>query len=401
MADMRVVVGGVDTHKDLHVAAAVDEQGRVLGVSEWETTRSGYRGLLDWLLSFGSCVKVGVEGTGSYGAGLTRYLRSQDIQVLEVNRPNRQTRRLRGKSDTVDAEAAARAVLAGQARVTPKSQDGIVESIRAIRIAFVSARRARAKVANQIRDLLVSAPEGLRSALQGLEGDERVKRLAAMRPSGDPADPLQGTKLALRSLARTYQTLNTEIEQLRSMLDELTARANPALSGAHGVGSDAAAILLIAAGDNPQRLKNESSFAALCGVSPVQASSGKTHRHRLNRGGNRQANHALWRIATIRLLTDPDTKRYAKRRSEEGKSRREIVRCLKRHIAREIFKHLTNPQPVPDGAQLRAARQRAKISLQTLATQTKSWPIRISELERGLRHDTRLARQCQALLNQT
>lgn len=398
---MRVVVGGVDTHKDLHVAAAVDEQGRVLGVSEWETTRSGYRGLLDWLLSFGSCVKVGVEGTGSYGAGLTRYLRSQDIQVLEVNRPNRQTRRLRGKSDTVDAEAAARAVLAGQARVTPKSQDGIVESIRAIRIAFVSARRARAKVANQIRDLLVSAPEGLRSALQGLEGDERVKRLAAMRPSGDPADPLQGTKLALRSLARTYQTLNTEIEQLRSMLDELTARANPALSGAHGVGSDAAAILLIAAGDNPQRLKNESSFAALCGVSPVQASSGKTHRHRLNRGGNRQANHALWRIATIRLLTDPDTKRYAKRRSEEGKSRREIVRCLKRHIAREIFKHLTNPQPVPDGAQLRAARQRAKISLQTLATQTKSWPIRISELERGLRHDTRLARQCQALLNQT
>ncbi len=181
---MRVVVGGVDTHKDVHVAAAVDEQGRILGVSEWETTSAGYRGLLDWLGEFGSCLKVGVEGTGSYGAGLTRYLAGQGVLVVEVNRPNRQLRRLQGKSDTVDAEAAARAALAGQAHVIPKSQDGIVESIRAIRLAFVSARNARARVMNQIRDLVVSAPEELRSALQGLRADERAELLAAMRPSG-------------------------------------------------------------------------------------------------------------------------------------------------------------------------------------------------------------------------
>jgi len=399
MADARrVVVGGVDTHKDVHVAAVIDGQGRILGTLECKTTAKGHGRLLAWMRSFGELVKVGVEGSGSYGAGLTRYLAGAGIEVLEVNRPNRQTRRLRGKSDTVDAEAAARAVLSGEARVTPKSQDGIVESIRALRVAFTSARGARAGVINQIDALIVGAPGELRNALEALSTSERVGRCARFRAGGDPADPVEGTKLALRALARRYEALSTEMVDLGQMLGELTARANPALCGAHGVGPDVAAILLIAAGDNPGRLTSDSAFAALCGVSPVQASSGKTVRHRLNRAGNRQANNALWRIAMVRLTCDPATKEYLARRTAEGKTKREIVRCLKRYIAREVFRHLTAPASVPAGAELRAARKNAGLSLKTVAATLGTWPIRISELERGIIHNTHLARRYQTLL---
>jgi transposase len=398
MADTRRVVGGVDTHKDVHVAAVIDAQGKILGTSEFETTAGGYRGLLAWMRSFGELVKIGVEGSGSYGAGLTRYLTGAGVEALEVNRPNRQTRRLRGKSDTVDAEAAARAALSGEARVTPKAQDGIVESIRALRVAFVSARRSRARVINQIGDLLVSAPGALRDALEALSTSERVERCARFRAGGDPADPVEGTKRALRAMARRYEALSAEMEDLGETLNELTARANPALCGARGVGPDVAAILLITAGDNPERLTSESSFAALCGVAPVQASSGKTVRHRLNRAGNRQANHALWRIAMVRLTCDPKSKAYLARRIAEGKTKREIVRCLKRYIAREVFRHLTAPATVPHGPQLRTARQNANLSLQTIATALGTWPICISQIERGITHDTHLTRRYQTLL---
>lgn len=386
----RAVIGGVDTHKDVHVAAVIDERGKILDTAGFATTAGGYRRLLAWMRSFGDVQRVGVEGTGAYGAGLARHLCDEGVEVVEVNRPNRQMRRHRGKSDTVDAEAAGRAALNGEATVVPKSGDQVVESIRVLRVAFTSARNSRTRVANQVRDLVLTAPTQLRAVLGPLGTAQRVARCARFRP-GAPHDPAEATKLALRTLARRYQALSEEMAELGGVLDKLTAKANPALRAAKGVGVDVAAILLVAAGDNPDRLRNEAAFAALCGVSPVQASSGKTVRHRLNRSGNRQANHALWRIAMVRLTCDDETRAYAERRQAEGKSRRDIIRCLKRHIAREVFSHLTKPAAVPVGHELRAARNAARISLSTVSAQLDTWPIRISRLERGLDYDSALA----------
>ena len=393
-SEERIVIGGVDTHKDVHVAAVIDEVGKILDSASFKTSAKGCRELLSWMQSHGELVKVGVEGTGCYGAGLARLLGADGVEVVEVNRPNRQARRRRGKSDTVDAEAAARAALNGEATVVPKTHGSLVESVRVLRVAFTSARDSRTRVALQIRDLIVTAPDQLRMVLGPLSTAERVARCARFHHTGDVADPVVGTKLALRTLARRYEALSEEMVELTSPLDDLTARANPALRGAKGVGPDVAAILLTAAGDNPERLRNEAAFAALCGVSPIEASSGKTVRHRLNRSGNRQANHALWRIVMVRLSTgDPATKAYVERRTADGKSLREIVRCLKRYVAREVYRHLVDPQPVPVGADLRAARLDARISLAVVAGALGSWPTRISELERGLKHDTTLARR--------
>mgnify|MGYP000857445704 CR=1 FL=1 len=326
----RVVYGGVDTHKEFHVAAVVDEVGRILGTDTFPATAAGYRRLLKWLERHGELVKVGAEGTGCYGMSLARFLADRGVEVVEVNRPNRQLRRRRGKSDTVDAEAAARAALNGEATAVPKAADGIVEAIRALRIVFCSTRNTRTRIANQIRDLLVTAPDPLREALEPLTTDQRVERAARFRCSGDTADPAEATKIALRTLARQHQALTVDLDALRSRLDELTLQANPALRRAIGVGSDVASMLLIAAGDNPQRLHSEAAFAALCGASPVEASSGKHVSHRLNKGGNRDGNHALWRIAMVRLTCHQPTKDYAARRRAEGKSQRFIIGCLKR-----------------------------------------------------------------------
>lgn len=395
----QVVIGGVDTHKDVHVVAVIDDRGRILDTAHFETTKVGYRQLLDWLRAFGQLQKVGIEGTGSYGAGLYQYLASKEVEVVEVNRPNRQTRRRRGKSDTVDAEAAARSALNGEATVVPKTHDNLVESIRVLRVAFTSARNSRTRAALQIRDLVVTAPTELRGALDSLPTAQRVARCARFRP-GTPEDPIEGTKLALRMLSRRYESLSEEMNELSAVLDKLTVKANPALRAAKGVGADVAAILLVAAGDNPERLRNESAFAAMCGVSPIEASSGKTVRHRLNRSGNRQANNALWRIAVVRITHDEETKVYAARRQAEGKTKREVIRCLKRHIAREVFAHLTNPAVVPVGTELRAVRTAAQISLTTASTELGTYPLRISRLERGLDHDRELAERYEAWLLQ-
>jgi len=233
-----------------------------------------------------------VEGTGSYGVGLARYLEAAGAQVVEINRTDRRMRRRRGKSDTVDAEAAARAALSGEAMVTPKLRSGVVESIRVLRVALASARNGRTRAANQIRDLIVTGPDALRDQLGPLSTDQRVALCSRLRPGADLENPDQAVKVALRALARRHQSLSAEIAELEVSIDELTARINPALRGAKGVGPDVASILLVAGGANPERLGNEASFAALCDPSPVEASSGKTVRHRLNRAGNRQANHA-------------------------------------------------------------------------------------------------------------
>ncbi len=393
------VTGGVDTHGEQHVAAVVDAVGRVLGVATFAACGTGYCRLLVWMRSFGRVARVGVEGTGSYGAGLARHLATEGVAVVEVDRPNRQRRRRRGKSDTTDAEAAARAALNGEAAGAPKAGNGPIEAIRALRVARRSAIKARTQAANQIRDLIVTAPEELRARLRDLDTDSRATACARFRP-GTVLDPTEATKTALRGLARRHQALTVEIGELDSAISQLCATENPALLAARGVGPEVASALLVTAGDNPERMHSEASFAALCGASPIEASSGKIVRHRLNRGGNRQANQALWRIVMVRLTCDQRTQDYAARRHTEGKTNREIMRCLKRYVAREIYGLLTDPPAVPNGADLRARRTAAGINLTVTAEALGSWPNRISELERGLNHNADLATRYQLWLTQ-
>jgi transposase len=386
----REVTGGVDTHSEQHVAAVVDEAGRILGTEAFPATGKGYRQLLSWMGSYGCLVKVGVEGTGSYGAGLARYFSDESVTVVEVNRPNRQARRRRGKSDTTDAEAAARAALNGEATGTPKSADGPAEALRALRVARRSAVKARTQAANQLRDLMVTAPEELRVKMRGLRTQERVAICARLRP-GSYLEPNEATKAAMRCLARRHQELTVEIEDLDAVIAPLCHHANPALLSALGVGPEVASALLVAAGDNPDRMHSEGSFASLCGSSPVEASSGKVTRHRLNRGGNREANNALWRIVMVRLACDNRTQIYADRRRAEGKSKKEVLRCLKRYVAREVYYLLVSPPVITDVAELRERRVANGITLATVAAQLGTWASRVSALERGLTHNQDLA----------
>ena len=331
----RVTVG-VDTHRDAHVAVALDQLGRRLGRLEIATTRAGYAQLLAWAESFGEVVVFAVEGCGCYGAGLARHLGAQHVRVVEVMRANRQTRRRKGKSDPTDAEAAGRAVLAGEAAAAPKSGDDVVEMIRVLRVVRVTAMKARTQAINALRSLLVTAPPELRDQLRALSSVKLVRSAARFR-LGAQDSPLAASKLALRLLACRYQALDEEIAELDAQLEQLTAQASPHLIESFGVGPEAAAALLIAAGDNPGRLHSEAAFSMLCGSSPVAASSGKTVRYRLNRGGNRQANAALYRIVLVRMRYHQPTKDYVNRRTSEGKSKPEIIRCLKRYVAREVY----------------------------------------------------------------
>lgn len=338
------VTGGVDTHADTHTAAAVDAAGRVLGSAQFPTTSAGYRCLLEWLRGFGELVLVGVEGTGVYGAGLARFLGAEGVAMVEVDRPDRKTRRFAGKSDPIDAQAAARAALSGRQNGTPKSRDSAVEALRVLRVARRAAVTHRADVQRRLRALIVTAPESLREQLRTLALAELLATCAALRPDRARLDdPTQATKRALRVLARRHGALSEEIAELDTDLEALVARIHPELLAVHGVGTDIAGQLLVTAGANHERLHSEAAFAALCGVAPVPASSGRTHRHRLNRGGDRQANCALWRITLTRLRHDPRTRAYAARRTTEGLSKTEIIRCLKRYIAREIY-YILNPR---------------------------------------------------------
>ena len=333
----RPITGGVDTHLDAHVAAAIDHIGGLLGVASFPTTPAGYRSLTGWLRSFGPVEVVGVEGTGSYGAGLARHLRRSEIAVVEVDRPNRQLRRRAGKTDPVDAVEAARAAQSGRAFGVAKTRDGNVEAIRALVVARRSARSTRVKTVNQIRHLGFTAPDDLRQRLHGLTSHQVSAEAASMRarPIGDPVR--YATKTSLRVLGRRVQVVDDELELLDAMIAELVAVTAPALLAVFGVGPHTAALLLVAAGDNPERLRSEAAWAHLCGVAPIQASSGKVTRYRLNRGGDRQANHALWRIAMTRMSNDPRTRDYVARRLDEGRSKPEIIRALKRYIAREVY----------------------------------------------------------------
>lgn len=340
----RRVTGGVDTHSGTHHAAVVLMNGRRLADAEFPATADGYASLLEWLNSFGRLHAVGVEGTGSYGAALGRYLTGEQVKVVEVNRPDRRQRRAKGKSDPLDAYAAADAVLAGRATAVPKAGDGIVESIRALHIVRAGAVKARTACMNELQSLLITAPAELREHLAGQKRAKLAQACARLRPADDLADPAQGTKAALRHLAGRYRSLTDEISEADTQLGALVKKARPDLLAIRGVGVETAAQLLATCGDNPDRFHSEAAFAALCGVSPIPASSGKTKRHRLNQGGDRQANRALYTIAISRMSHDADTHVYVQRRTKEGLSKKEIIRCLKRYIAREIYKLLTRPK---------------------------------------------------------
>lgn len=331
------VIGGIDTHKEIHVIAVLDELGRLLGTATFPATPAGYRQLTRWLTGHGEVLAVGVEGTGSWGAGLSRHLRQRGFNVIEVNRTNRQTRRRKGKSDTVDAEAAARAVLAGDATVTPKAGTGPIEALRQLRVVRSGAMKARTAAANQMHSLTDTAPDEIRQALRGITTLQRARRCSRLR-AGDVMAPAGAARRALTSAAKRWLALDAEIRDLDRAIKTILDKIAGPLLERHGVGYETAGALLTAAGDNPERLGNEGDFASLCGAAPVPISTGGGDRVRLNRAGDRQANSALWTIVMTRIRSQhPPTIAYMERRVSQGKTKRAAIRCLKRYVARQVF----------------------------------------------------------------
>ena len=349
------IAAGVDTHADVNVAGVIDHVGRELGHQSFPTTPAGYRNLHAWIDSLGTVTVVGIEGTGVYGAGLARHLTAGGVHIVEVDRPDRKSRRFEGKSDPIDAYAAARAALSGRAAGTPKTRDGNVEMIRVLRVARSSAVKARAIAITQLKAVIKTAPDSLRCELRDLDGATLIGRCAGLRASRGQApipsphakrkprpgrlhDVTAATKRTLATLARRVHTLNDEICDLNDDLDGLVEETAPTLVAMFGVGTDVAGQLLATVGDNPDRIATSAAFAHLCGSAPIPATSGKTqNRHRLNRGGDRHANSALYRIVLVRLRYDPRTQSRRDELRALGKTNKEAMRILKRAVAREVY----------------------------------------------------------------
>jgi transposase len=307
-AMQREVILGVDTHLDLHVGAVIDGTGKLLGTLTTATTACGYHQLIAWARTLGRFRRAGVEGTGTYGSGLARALHDQGIEVLEVNRPDRSKRRLVGKSDPIDAESAARSVLSGQATAIPKSHNGVAEALRILAVARRSAVKAKTQAINQLRAILVSAPEEIRNRLWKANAEQCVAGCIDLHQLGMTTHLIALTS-TLRLLAKRWLMLEAELKELDSELEQLTLEFTPNLRAQFGVGPLTAATLIVAAGDNPERLRSEAALAALCGVNQLQASSGKNDT--------------------------PSTKR-----STEGLSNKEIHRCVNRYVARELYPYV-------------------------------------------------------------
>jgi transposase len=389
LSESTLIVAGADTHADTIHVAAISLTGAAIGDREFPTTRTGYAASLRFLHSLGQVARIGVEGTASYGAGFTRALNTAGIEVVEVTRAVKSTRRLKGKSDPLDAYSAARTALAGDGLATPK--DDATSGLRALQIARRSAVKHRTAVINQIKAMLVSAPDAVREKYRQSTTMRMIEALTRCRPEAQSDPWAQSVLTAAKMLAQRVQFLETQAEALEAQIDVLVTAANPGLRAAYGVGSDTAAQLLITAGSNPHRLHSEAAFAALCGVAPVPASSGKTNRHRLSRGGDRSANNALFRIALVRMSHHQPTKDYAQRQLLKGHTRMEILRKLKRAIAREVFKLLTRQIAVPEYTDLRPARQAKNITVTAAASHFGIWPTVISRIERGLQRDDAFA----------
>jgi len=330
------IIVGVDTHKYVHVAVAIDVMGTRIATCSASANRAGYAELLGWARTLGAIEAFGIEGTGSYGVGLASFVRRHAVRVVEVNHCDRRKRRNLGKSDTIDAETAARSVLAGIATAVPKSADGAAEMVRQIKVARDTAVKARSAAIITLKSLIINAPGELREALESLTDRKLIDRCANFEAEvmNSPAD---STKHALRALATRWLLLSKEIDAHDEALDAVTSKAAPALREAFGIGPDSAAEMMIVAGDNPTRVRSEAAFAKLCGACPIPASSGVTNRHRLFRGGHRQANAALYRIVTVRMRWHQPTIDYVARWRAQGLTNKDIIRCLKRFVAREIY----------------------------------------------------------------
>lgn len=397
-----LLVAGIDTHKLTHHVAVLDHLGRCVADRQFDTTEAGYAELVRFLRAHGPVDRVGVEGTGSYGAGIARVLSTAGFVVVEVVRQNRQARRLHGKSDPIDARQAALSVLAGADNAVPKSGVGQVESLRILMSERRSAVKAKTQGINQIHALLVTAPDTVRAAYRGLSGDKLVTTLARSRPATSGTDPAQIARQTLKRLATRCLGLQEEMATIDGQLEALVRSVNPHLLSLNGIGPITAATLLSAAGDNPERLASKAAFAALTGVAPIPASSGQRVRHRLSRGGNRHANSALHRIVLLRMRhREPRTVAYIARRRAEGLTDRDIMRCLKRHVANEVYAALLNPTAEdPTGPRVRTAREQLGIPISVLAATLEVPYQRLRRLEIGTRVDPDLEQRAIALLAQ-
>ncbi len=387
-ASSRAVVIGADTHLDTIHVAALSDTGKPLADAEFPTRPASYYVAAKWAQSFGTVLRAGVEGTSSYGAGFTRALQDAGIEVAEINRSDRAARRRQGKSDPLDAYPAARAALAGHGLAVPK--DGHTSALRALLTARRGAVKARTAAINQIKALLITAPAELREHYRHHTTLALVRTLARCRPTTHTDHTEVAVLTGCKALAQHIEFLEHQTRDLTTALDRLIDTLNPTLRAAYGVGPDTAAQLLITAGTNPHRLHSEAAFAMLC-TAPVPASSGKTTRHRLSRGGDRAANNALHRIALVRMSNEARTRAYVTHQLANGRSKLDILRLLKRAIAREMFRHLTNPCPIDDYRDLRTTRQTKNITLAAVADHFGIWPNDISRLERGLKRDDTLA----------
>lgn len=350
MKTKQSIIIGIDTPKSTHVAVAIDIQGARLGALSIPANSKGYLELERWSCGLGDVSAFGIEGTGSYGAGLSRSLLSQGHNVVEVTRPNRQLRYTHGKTDSLDAEGAARSVLSGQATSRPKTQTGSSEMIRHLKIARDTAVKSRSQAMVTLKTLIINAPADLREVLDQVKGRiALIRHIAAFRP-GEIHNTLASAKAAMRALAKRWLMLHEEILVHDKELGRLVTKRAPDLMESHGIATLTIAEMLILVGDDPTRIRSEAAFAKLCGVCPIPASSGITQRFRLNRGGNRQANAALYRVAIVRMRSHEPTLAYVKKRTKEGKSKSEIIRCLKRYIVREIYSQLCVPRSMQNAA---------------------------------------------------
>ena len=330
------IIIGVDTHKDFHHVAAITTLGAAVADRQFPATPAGYGEVLDWVAGHGQVLRAGVEGTGSYGAGLTKRFRVAGIEVVDVIAPDKQERRLRGKTDQIDAYSAARAVLAQRATTVPKTRDGHVEAIRVLHTTKQLVIKQSTETMNQLKSLVVSAPETLREKLAGLTGKPLSRACTRLRVLKTDDLVTRHTKTALKALGNRHLALQAEAATLLKDYQGLVQDYGPELLAVHGVGPDVAASLLSVTGENVDRITSESALAHLCGAAPIPASSGKTNRYRLNRGGNRQGNAALHRIIVSRLKGHQATKDYMTKSLARGKSKREAMRLLKRYVCREI-----------------------------------------------------------------
>lgn len=389
MTSSRAVVIGADTHLDTVHLAALSPTGAPVADAQFPTRPAGYYLAVKWAQSFGTVLRAGVEGTSSYGAGLTRALQEAGIEVAEINRSDRAARRRQGKSDPLDAYAAARAALAGHGLAVPKDEH--TSALRALLTARRGAVKARTAAINQIKSLLITAPAELRERYRRHTTTTLVRALARCRPAAHDDPTTVAVLIGCKALAQRIVFLEDQDRAITAELDRVVTTINPGLRAAYGVGPDTAAQLIITAGTNPHRLRNEAAFAMLCGTAPIPASSGKTNRHRLSRGGDRAANNALHRIALVRMSSDERTRAYVQVQLAKGRSKLDILRLLKRAVAREAFRLLTQPCAVEDYSDLRPARQAKNITLAVVADHFGIWPIDISRLERGLKRDDTLA----------